>query len=261
MTRLTANDVEGGYRHRPVLRAVSLSVRAGELLALIGPNGAGKTTLLRVLTRQLNATAGAVLLDGVDLRTRGPGWIARRMALALQAGDAVRPFTVFEAVALGRAPHRGWLLPLTSADRDAVQRALERTGLTELTDRPVTCLSAGESQRVALARALAQEPTVLLVDEPTAHLDLRYQGELLDRMRQLAREGMAVVMAVHDLNLAGLWADRVALLAAGRLIGIGTPDEVLTVERLQDAYSTTLSVARHPVFGTPLVTPIPEGLR
>jgi iron complex transport system ATP-binding protein len=261
VTRLTADRVEGGYRDRRVLAEVSLSVRAGEVLALIGPNGAGKTTLLRVLTRQLRTTAGAVLLEGVDLRTRGPGWIARRMALALQAGTAPRPVTVSEAVALGRAPHRGWLLPLTAADREAVRRALDRTGLADLRDRPVTDLSAGEAQRVVLARALAQEPSVLLVDEPTSHLDLRYQGELLDRLRQLARDGMAVVMAIHDLNLAGLWADRVALLAGGRLLGVGAPDEVLTAELLQTAYATPLVVVRHPVFGTPLVTPIPDDRR
>jgi iron complex transport system ATP-binding protein len=109
-----------------------------------------------------------------------------------------------------------------------------------------------------LARALAQEPAVLLVDEPTSHLDLRYQGEILDRMRQLALEGMAVVLALHDLNLAGLWADRVALLAAGRLLAIGTPEEVLTSDRLSGAYGSPLLVTRHPIFGTPLVTPLPK---
>jgi iron complex transport system ATP-binding protein len=158
--------VEGGYRNRPVLTDVTLSVRAGEMLALIGPNGAGKTTLLRVLTRQLGATAGAVMLDGIDLRTRGPEWVARRMALALQVSTSARPLTVSEAVALGRAPHRGWLLPLTSADREAVRRALERTGLGELRDRPVTDLSAGKPSRRAGTSSSA-EPAVLLVDEPT----------------------------------------------------------------------------------------------
>jgi len=258
VTRLTADRVDGGYRNRPVLATVSLSVHAGEVLALIGPNGAGKTTLLRALACQLPLTAGKVLIDATNLAERDPGWVARRIALAPQRNAPDRPVTVSEAVALGRAPHRGWLLPLRAADREAVRRAVDRVGLGELADRPVTELSAGEAQRVVLARALAQEPAALLVDEPTAHLDLRYQGEVLDRLRQLAREGMAVILALHDLNLAGLWADRVALLAHGRLLAVGTPDEVLTPERLGEAYQTLLVVARHPVLGTPLVTPAPR---
>jgi iron complex transport system ATP-binding protein len=262
MARLTADRLDSGYRNRPVLSAVSLSIQAGEVLALLGPNGAGKTTLLRVLARQLRPTAGTVMLDEAHLWTHGPGWVAQRIALAPQGRPPERPLTVAEAVALGRAPHRGWVLPLTAADQEAVRRALARAGLRRLTDRPVTELSAGEGQRVVLARALAQEPAVLLVDEPTSHLDLRYQSELLDRLRQLAHDdGMAVVLALHDLNLAGLWADRVALLAGGRLVAVGTPDEVLTQERLEATYDTPLAVTRHPVFGTPLVTPLPGGGR
>jgi iron complex transport system ATP-binding protein len=257
MAQLTADRLDSGYRRRPVLSAVSLSVRAGEMLTLIGPNGAGKTTLLRVLARQLYPTAGTVTLDDVALWTRSPGWTAQRIAFAGARNDAARPLTVAEAVSLGRAPHRGWLLPLTTGDHEAIQRALDRTGLQGLHDRLVTELSAGEAQRVLLARALAQEPTVLLVDEPTSHLDLRYQAEILDRFRQLAREGMSVVLALHDLNLAALWADRVALLAGGQLLAIGPPDEVLTADRLSDAYQTPLVVTRHPVFNTVLVTPLP----
>jgi iron complex transport system ATP-binding protein len=262
MTRLTTLSLDAGYRNRPVLSAISLSVMAGEILALIGPNGAGKTTLLRALARQLRPTAGAVLLDGIDLWKRGPGWVARRIALAPQGKTPEQPLTVAEAVALGRAPHRGWLLPWTHADREAINRALDRAGLNGFAERLVTELSAGEAQRVVLARALAQEPVVLLVDEPTSHLDLRYQGELFARLRQLASaEGMGIVLALHDLNLAGLWADRIALLADGRLLGLGTPEEVLTRERLESAYATSLSVTRHPVFGTPLVLPLPHSHR
>jgi iron complex transport system ATP-binding protein len=262
MAQLTADRLDSGYRNRPVLTAVSLSIRAGEVLALIGPNGAGKTTLLRALARQLRPTAGTVMLDETPLWTRGPGWVARRIALAPQGRPPERPLTVAEAVALGRAPHRGWLLPLTAADQEIVRRALERAGLGALMNRPVTELSAGEAQRVVLARALAQGPAVLLVDEPTSHLDLRFQRELLDRLRQLAQDDrMAVVLALHDLNLAGLWADRVALLTGGRLLALGAPAEVLTAERLEAAYETPLVVTRHPVFGTPLVTPVPGGGR
>jgi iron complex transport system ATP-binding protein len=259
VTQLAAKHLSGGYRHRPVLSGVSLAVRAGEVLALIGPNGAGKTTLLRALARQLRPSAGTVELDAVSLWSCTPGWVARRVALAPQGKVPDRPLTVTEVVALGRAPHSGWLLPLSATDRQAVARALDRVGAGGLAERTITELSAGEAQRVMLARALAQEPAVLVVDEPTSHLDLRYQGEVLDRLRQLAGEGMAVVVALHDLNLVGLWADRVALLAAGRLLAVGPPIDVLTTDHLSEAYGTPLAVTRHPTFGTPLVTPVPLG--
>lgn len=261
MTQLAAEGLSAGYRKRPVLSAVSLEVRSGEMLALIGPNGAGKTTLLRALARQLRPSVGTVELDAVGLWSRGPGWTARRIALAPQGKVPDRPLTAAEVVALGRAPHSGWLLPLRTTDRAAIARALERVGCTAFADRAITELSAGEAQRVMLARALAQEPSVLVVDEPTSHLDLRYQGEVLDRLRQLTREGMAVVLALHDLNLVGLWADRAALLANGTLLAVGAPTEVLTAERLTEAYGVPVAVTRHPAFGTPLVTPVPADRR
>ncbi|QEL21043.1 ABC transporter ATP-binding protein [Limnoglobus roseus] len=258
MTNLTADEITAGYPDRPVLAAVTLAVRAGEFMALIGPNGAGKTTLLRSLGRQLRPARGTVALDGVAVWDRSPGWTAQRIALALQGGERDRPLTVAEVVSLGRAPHRGWVLPFRAEDRHAVEVALARAGLADFAERRVTELSAGEAQRVGLARALAQEPAVLLVDEPTSHLDLRFQGEVLDQLRRLARDGLAVVAALHDLNLAALWADRVVLLAAGRVVAVGTPDEVLKADALSAAYGTQLAVSRHPEFGTPLVMPVPR---
>ncbi len=255
---LSADDLHAGYPARPVLDAVTLTVAPGELLAVIGPNGAGKSTLLRALARQLRPAGGIVTLDEIPLWSKSPGWAAQRIGLTVSGRPESRPLTVAESVALGRAPHRGWLLPLTVADRAAVAVALERAGLTTLANRPVGELSDGEAQRVGLARALAQEPRVLLVDEPTAHLDLRYQGETLDQLRRLARAGLAVAVALHDLNLAGLWADRVALLVAGRLAAVGSPAAVLTAETLTAAYNTPLSVTTHPEFGTPLVLPRPH---
>ncbi len=258
MANLTADEIAAGYPDRPVLADVSMAVRGGEFTALIGPNGAGKTTLLRTLGRQLRPVSGNVALDGVAVWDRGPGWTARRVALALNKGSRDRPLTVAEVVSLGRAPHRGWVLPFRAEDRRAIQTALARVGLADFADRRVTELSDGEAQRVGLARALAQEPAVLLVDEPTSHLDLRFQGEVLDQLRELSRDGLAVVAALHDLNLAAMWADRVVLLAAGRVVASGTPAEVLTAAALSAAYGTPLAVSRHPEFGTPLVTPIPR---
>ena len=257
MTNLARLDgVSAGYPGRTVLSDVTLDVRTREVLAVVGPNGAGKSTLLKTLARQLKPTAGTVLVSGEDPWRHGPGWAAARIALTPPEPSAVWPLTVRDAVTLGRAPHRGWLLPFTAADRAAVDRALARTGLAGFDDRLTSELSAGEAQRVVLARALAQEPRVLLLDEPTAHLDIRYQVETLALLRSLARDGLAVVAAIHDLNLAARWADRVAVLKAGRVLAAGPPSEVFTADVLDAAYGTTVRVVPHPVFGSPLVVPL-----
>ena len=165
--------------------------------------------------------------------------------------------TVEQLVALGRAPHRGWLLPLGTDDRAAVERALAQVGLAHLRQRPVAELSGGEQRRAILARALAQEPRVLLLDEPTAALDLKYQTAMLELAWQLAHDdGITVIVTLHDLNQAALIADRVALLAAGRLLATGNPSEVFTAERISQAYGVPVAIGRHPVYATPLVMPI-----
>jgi iron complex transport system ATP-binding protein len=240
---------------RAVVAQVSLAARPGEVLALIGPNGAGKTTLLRALARLLRPQGGAALLGGQAIWQLRPRTVARQLAMAQQGGADGTPLTVAQLVALGRAPHRGWLLPLTSEDRAAVELALERTGVSHLRERPLSELSGGEQRRAILARALAQEPRALLLDEPTSALDLKYQVSILDLAMRLAHhDGLTVVVTLHDLNQAALVADRMALLAEGRLLAIGTPREVLNAELLARAYGVPVAVGAHPVYGTPLVT-------
>jgi iron complex transport system ATP-binding protein len=244
---------------RQVLDGVGLEVRSGEVLALIGPNGAGKTTLLRAMARLLRPQDGAVCLEGRDIWQMRAGSLARRLALAPQ-GAELWPLTVEQFVGLGRAPHRGWLLPLASADHAAVRTALERTGLGALAERQVTELSGGEQRRAILARALAQEPRVLLLDEPTAALDLKYQATILGLAGQLAhRDGLAVVITLHDLNQAAGVADRLALIVQGRVLAVGTPTEVLTAELLSATYEVPVVVCSHPLDGTPLITPLRDG--
>lgn len=240
---------------RIVLEQVALQARPGEVLALIGPNGAGKTTLLRALARLLAPTTGVVRLDGHDIQRLKSRTLARRLALAPQSSSELWPLTVEQYVALGRAPHRGWLLPLEASDRAAVERALERTGLLGLRERIVTALSGGEQRRAILARTLAQEPQALLLDEPTAALDLKYQVAILELARRLAHtDRMAVVLTLHDLNQAAIIADRLALLVEGKLLAAGTPEQVLTPELLTSAYEVPVTVGRHPDTGVPLVT-------
>ncbi len=257
MTTLHINDVKLGYEGQKVLERLQLTAQAGRVLALTGPNGAGKTTLLRALARLLRPQGGAILVDGRDVWSLSTREAAQHIGLVPQGEALEWPLTVEQVVALGRAPHRGWFLPLSSKDQQAIEYALAETGLRPLRARPVTTLSGGERQRVLIARALAQEPSVLLLDEPTAHLDLHYQGAVLGLVQRLAHEcEMTVVVSLHDLNLAALYADRVALLADERLLAEGAPAEVFTPELLEAAYGVAVSVEQHPMYGTPLIMPL-----
>ena len=257
---IAAHSLYCGYGPREVLHDLSLSVAPGEMLVLAGPNGSGKTTLLRVLGRLLKPRQGKVSFAGHDLWSLDAAGVSRRIALAPQNERRDWPLTVAEAVRLGRAPHRGWFLPFNPEDQAAVAAAVTRAGLDEVRDRPITELSGGEWRRMILARALAQQAQVLLLDEPTTGLDLKYQVEMLHLVRQLAHdERLVVVVTLHDLNHASLFADRMALLSDRRLLAVGSVAEVLTAEHIAQAYNVAVTISRHPVYGTPLVAPhLPE---
>ena len=258
MTALAVENLSCGYGRRAVLNGVSFQLNAGELTAILGPNGCGKTTLLKTMARLLPPLAGAVTLDCQSLAALGRRAVARRVAFAPQVLAPDWPFAVTEYVALGRLPHAGWWTPLSTADKAVVADSLARFGLTTLAASRVTELSGGEWQRVRLAKALAQQPQVLLLDEPTAHLDPRYQFELLSLVRGLmAEKKLTVAVTLHDLNLVGPWADRVILLANGGVLADGPPAEVLTAEKLAVTYSATFAVAPHPITGTPAVVIAP----
>ncbi len=262
MTGLHAKRLYCGYDGQDVLHDLTLAVRPGEVLALAGPNGAGKTTLLRALARVLRPRQGSVLAGDRDVWSLSAQAAARQIGLVAQGESLTWPLTVEQVVTLGRSAHRGWFLPLAAADRAAIERALAATGLLLLRERLVTALSGGEQQRVLIARALAQEPRLLLCDEPTAHLDLHYQGAVLDLLWKLAhQDGIAVVASLHDLNSIAMVADRVALLANGRLLALDTPQAVLTSAYLEEAYGVALDVVQHPLYHIPLVTPAPAARR
>jgi iron complex transport system ATP-binding protein len=251
---LYINDVTIRYEARTVLRGVNLSVTAGEVLALIGPNGVGKSTLIRAASGGLKPSGGRVLIAGQDVHRLRVEERARLMAVVPQATRLPESFSVFETVLMGRTPYLGWLGRESEKDRSAVRAALERTCTLDLADRPIGELSGGEQQRVLIARALAQSAHTLLLDEPTAHLDLKHQANVLSLVRSLAHdEQYAVLIALHDLNLAAQYADRVALLSNGTIAAIGTPEEVLTEENLSPAYGLRIAVYEHPAHGAPLV--------
>ncbi len=252
-TALVAREIELAYGGRPVLRGVDLEVRPGEMLALFGPNGAGKSTLLRVLAGDLSPVRGAVTIGGRPLRALGRREIARLLGVVPQEPLAPLPYTAGEIVLMGRAPRVARFRMEGEADARAALRALAALGAAALCDRPVGELSGGERQRVAIARAIAQETPVLLLDEPTAFLDVRHQVEAFRLLRALARErGRAVLVASHEVNLAAQYADRVALLGPdGRLRAIGPPEEALRADLLADVFQAPAELARHARTGRP----------
>ncbi|WP_431729454.1 heme ABC transporter ATP-binding protein [Verrucosispora sp. TAA-831] len=239
---------------RPILTDVTLDVRGGELLALVGPNGAGKSTLLGAICGDLAPACGDIAFAGRPLHGWAPVELARLRAMLPQRATMTFPFTVGEVVAMGRAPWAG--TKYADEDDDAVGEAMRLTGTASFTDRVFSALSGGEQARVALARVLAQRTPVLLLDEPTAALDLHHQELVLRLARERARQGGAVVVVLHDLALAAAYADRIALLAGGRLVADGPPAEVLTADRLSEVYQHEIEVLPHPRTGVPLVLPV-----
>lgn len=242
------------YGSRLVVQDLDLQVARAQVLGLIGPNGAGKTSLIRAASGILKVQSGSITFDNSTLSELSELERARLVAVVPQSATLPPAFTVYECVALGRTPHLNWLGSLREADRAAIDWALRSCDLLALTERRVGELSGGEQQRVLLARALAQDCPVLLLDEPTAHLDLHHQVALLSLVQRLSRErDLAVLVAMHDLNLAALYADRLALMVEGQLRSVGTPHEVLTAGNLQNAYQVPLNVYPNPQHGLPWV--------
>lgn len=245
-----ASAVLGG---REVLTGVDLDVRAGEFLALVGPNGAGKSTLLSVLAGDVPVSGGAVELFGRPLPTWSTVEAAMRRSVLLQTVTLSFPFRVREVVEMGRAPWTG--TAREDDDDTAVHAAMADTDTLDFADRRFSDLSGGERARVALARVLAQRAPIVMLDEPTAALDLHHQELVLGLARDRAGNGDAVVVVVHDLTLAAAYADRVAVLAAGRLAAVGLPADVLSADLLSDVYTHDIDVFPHPTTGEPIILP------
>ncbi len=243
-------EVRVTVRGRALVDGVSLRVRPGELVALAGPNGAGKSTLLRTCYRALRPTGGRVLLGGDDV-WRMPGRaLARRMAAVLQEGGGDFDLTVYDVAAMGRTPHKRSFEGDGETDRAVITDALAALGVAGLAGAPFSSLSGGEKQRVLIARAVAQRAGTMVLDEPTNHLDLRHQRDTLTLVRRL---GVTALVALHDLNLAAAFCDRVCVMDGGRLVAAGTPAEVLTSELLAGVYGVEAEVTEHPRTGRPQI--------
>lgn len=240
--QLEVLDVEFAYESEAVLDGITLAVDRGEVLGIIGPNGSGKSTLLRCLNRILDPDDGSVLVDGESIREMSRTELARQVGYVPQEERGAFPSTVFDTVLLGRKPHVGWRP--TERDRSIVATAIERLGLEEYALRSIDELSGGQRQKVLIGRALVQEASVLLLDEPTSSLDIRHQLEVLDLVREQATAERAAVIAIHDLNLAARYCDRLAMLCDDRIVAAGGP-EILTPETIRDVYGVEATVTDH----------------
>jgi len=254
MIELAADQISAGYGGPPVLQGVTVRLGQGELAGLIGPNGCGKSTLLRCLSRALRPAAGTVRLDGRDLAAWPPREAARRLAFVPQQEPALFEFRVRDLVLMGRHPHLEPWRGETDRDYAIAAQAMADADIAHLADRPVTQLSGGEHRRVLLARALAQQTPLLLLDEPTAHLDITHQADLMTLVReQTRRQGQGVLAALHDLNQAAEFCDRLILMRAGRIVAEGAPEAVLTAANLRLAYDAEAQIGANPVTGRPML--------
>ncbi len=253
---LTIQSLCVHYGQRPVLDDISLEVECGEVLAIIGPNGAGKSTLIRTISGVLQPCGGKISIDGVETSRLSHSERARRLAVVPQSSQLPEAYTVYQTVLLGRTAYMNWFGKAAPRDHAQVLNALEKTNTLDLAERLVGQLSGGERQRVLLARAMAQGAPYLLLDEPTTFLDLQHQSGLLNLIRSLSKEkSLGVLMVLHDLNLASLYADRVAILTNGKITAQGSPSQVLTEDRLTSIYRVPVHVIPHPDYGTPLILP------
>ena len=259
MDFLNVIDLKSGYKNNLVLNEISFSVKKGEFIGIIGPNGAGKTTLLKTLSHIIRPLGGKVFLKGKDIHLLSSLLLAKECAMVGQDLLSLFSFTVEEIVLMGRNPYLGLFKQERKEDVEIVNMALKRTNMSMLKDRPIDELSAGERQRALIAKALVQQPQLLLLDEPTAHLDIGYQTDILDLIRLLNRDSeLTVICVLHDLNLASQYCDKLLLLDKGKIAGFGPPAEILQYDILERTFNARCLVDKDMLGGKPIVIPFPK---
>lgn len=253
-TKMRVDNLFAGYSGESILQGVSLDLADGDFVSIIGPNGSGKTTLLRSMSRALQPQSGCIELDGHNIYSIPAREFARRVAVVPQDTLIAFDFSVLEITLMGRSPRLGRFAVESSTDVDIAVEALKLTGTSHLKDRPITALSGGERQRVLVARALAQQPEVILLDEPTSHLDISFQFEIMDLVKSLNREkGLTVLAVLHDLNLASQYCDRLIMVGDGKVQADGSSEQVITADNIRRVYGAEVWVRRHPTTHRPYV--------
>ncbi len=257
---IEVNSISFRYREDWVLENVSFRAGRGEFIGVIGPNGSGKTTLLKILYRLLTPQKGEILFELVPMKKMERADIAKRIAVVAQETHLLFPFSVIETVLMGRSPYLGHLMFENEKDLEIAKKAMEWTKIVPFSERSMDELSGGERKRVFIARALAQEPEVILLDEPTASLDIQHQIDFLDLILTLNRErGLTIIMASHDINIASEFCDRLILLQGGRIYKTGTPEEVITKENIETVYGCEVWIDQNPISGMPRISLLKKG--
>ena len=257
---IEVNSISFRYHDDWVLEDVSFRAERGEFVGLIGPNGSGKTTLLKILYGLLTPQKGEILFELVPIKKMERADIAKRIAVVAQETHLLFPFSVLETVLMGRSPYLGHLMFENEKDLEIAKKAMEWTKIVPFSERHMDELSGGERKRVFIARALAQEPEVILLDEPTASLDIQHQIDFLDLILTLNRErGLTIIMASHDINIASEFCDRLILLQKGRIYQMGTPEQVITKDNIETVYGCEVWIDRNPISGMPRISLLKKG--
>ncbi|MHC1636894.1 MAG: ATP-binding cassette domain-containing protein [Candidatus Nezhaarchaeales archaeon] len=250
--------VDFSYGTREVLRGITVTLEGGEFIGLMGPNGSGKTTLLKVMNNVLKPRKGTVMVDEREVSKLKIKDMAKLFGVVSQEYETSFSFTALDVVLMGRNPYLSRLRGESKRDYEIAIKSMELTNTLHLVDRPFNELSGGEKQRVMIARALAQEPKIMLLDEPTSHLDVSSQIEILELLKKLCKEkGLLIIAVIHDFNLAAYYCDKIILMKDGCIYAMGKPEEVLTPESIEEVFGVKVSIQRHPITGTIYVTPLP----
>ena len=254
VTSMKVDGLRYVYGKHTVLDGVDIDIREGEILGILGPNGCGKTTTLKNLNKNLSPAGGCILLDGTDLEELTKKEIAQKVAVVPQTNEIQFSFTVRDIVAMGRMPFQGLMEGESAKDEEIIDEAIRRTGLEKFSERHINTMSGGERQRVIIARAIAQTPEILLMDEPTLHLDISMQFDTLNLVHKLSKEhGLTVVIVSHDLPMAARYCDRIVMIHDHKVYATGTPQEVLTPENMRTVFNVDAELSADPKTGKPTV--------
>lgn len=254
---ISCKNLKVGYEEKVIIENLSLSIKKGEVVSIIGPNGCGKSTLLKTLSRIIKPMSGGIYIQNESIKNLKSKHISQKVCLLSQHNDAPGDLTVEELVYFGRIPHKKWYESKTKSDEEIVNWAIENTGLKRYKNTPINSLSGGERQRAYIAQALCQKPDILLLDEPTTYLDISYQLEVMELVREINEKfNITIVMVLHELNQASKYSDRLVIMKDGEIVSDGCPKEVINKETIKQVYKIECDIDNDPISNKPRIHPI-----